>query len=80
MADINVVYDWLDAAPSLACTCLCRGVRMNDRSSGDCVFHSISSIKQQLFAVSKTRGDRRINVNNVSAALLDFFKRINVPY
>lgn len=44
---------------------------MNDRSSGDCVFRSISSIKRELFSISETRGDRVISWNDVSAALLE---------
>lgn len=59
-------------------TCLCQGVRMNDSSSGICVFHSISSVKSDICCFFETQGDRVIR-NDSFAALLDVFSAETRP-
>lgn len=54
-------------------TCLCQGVRMNDSSSGNSVFHSISSVKPELNSILETRGDRVTTYSDVCVALFAIF-------
>lgn len=54
-------------------TCLCQGVRMNDSSSGNCVFHSVSSAKRGFFPFLETRGGGARTCRGVPAALRGIF-------
>lgn len=54
-------------------TCLCQGVRMNDSSSGNCVFHRISRAKPELKSALQTRADRGRTRGDVRAALFAIF-------
>lgn len=65
------LWHWLSYSSIL--TCLCQGVRMNDSSPGNCVFHSILSAKREINPIFETRGGGATTCGGVSVSLLQNF-------